>query len=216
MQLIQNILLEIIRLPMVLLWRLSGWKISQPLPPDDKLVLTGAPHTTNWDYYRFLTAIAYLHRRPYVTIKKELFFPPLGWLLRALGGVAIDRKNPKDIAHQIAEKVKHTDRILMVFTPEGTRSYTDHWKAGFYHVAMEADVRILCIALNYKEKTIYFDLVFKPTGDIEADFERIREYQETYGDGKFPENVSKVALRPKDIEAAKQAAWSQTPVTQNP
>ena len=213
MKLIQNILLEIARVPMLLLWYLSGWKVSQPLPPDDKLVLTGAPHTTNWDYYRFLTAIFYLRRRPYVTIKKELFFPPLGWILRALGGVSIDRQNPKDIAHQIAEKIKRTDRILMIFTPEGTRGYTDHWKAGFYNVAMEADVRILCVAINYKEKTLYFDLVFKPTGDIEADFELIKAYQAKYGHGKYPENAGKLELRPKDIESAKQAA--QAAVAQN-
>jgi 1-acyl-sn-glycerol-3-phosphate acyltransferase len=210
---LQQILLEIVRLPMLCLWYLSGWQISQPLPPDDRLVLTGAPHTSNWDYYRFLTAICYLRRRPYVTIKKELFFPPLGWVLRLLGGVAIDRQNPKGITQQIAEKVKNTERILMIFTPEGTRGYTDHWKAGFYHVAMAADVRILCVAVNYETKTLYFDLVFKPTGDIEADFEQIKAYQAQYGRGKFAANAGLVALRPKDIESARQAKMMETAET---
>ena len=198
MKFIQNLFLDIARLPVLLLWRLTGWKITQPLPPDAKLVITGAPHTTNWDYYLFLLAIFYLRRRPYVTIKKELFFPPLGWILRLFGGVPIDRQNPKGIVEQIIEKVKNTNRILMVFTPEGTRSYTEYWKPGFYRVAMEADTRILCVAVNYPEKTLYFDLLFKPTGDIEADFEQIKVYQETYGHGKYPENEGKVALRPRE------------------
>ena len=199
MKFIQNLFLDIARLPVLLLWRLTGWTISQPLPPDAKLVITGAPHTSNWDYYLFLLAISYLRRRPYVTVKKELFFPPLGWILRLFGGVPIDRQNPKGIVEQIIEKVKKTDHILMVFTPEGTRSYTDYWKPGFYRVAMEADTRILCVAVNYPEKTLYFDLLFKPTGDIEADFEQIKAYQEQYGRGKYPQNEGKVALRPREM-----------------
>ncbi|MDQ7027186.1 MAG: 1-acyl-sn-glycerol-3-phosphate acyltransferase [Anaerolineae bacterium] len=209
MKFIQRILLETIRLPIVLLWYLSGWQISQPIPPDTRLVVTGAPHTSNWDYYLFLLAITYLRRRPFVTVKKELFFPPVGWILRLLGGVSIDRQHPKGIVEQITEKVKNTKPILMVFTPEGTRSYTDHWKAGFYHVALGADTRILCVALNYEEKILYLDLVFKPTGDIEADFEQIKAYQEQYGRGKYPKNVGKVLLRPKDIAQARQKATEQ-------
>src|SRR5690606_23531305 len=122
----------------MILWGLSGWKMSkpQPIPPDKRLVVTGAPHTTNWDYYLFLIAIFYLRRRPYVTVKKELFFPPVGWFIKLFGGVPINRQNPKGVTHQITEKVKNTEPILMVFTPEGTRSHTDHWKTGFYRVAL--------------------------------------------------------------------------------
>lgn len=209
MKFIQRILLEIVRLPVVLLWHLSGWQVSQPIPSDARLVVTGAPHTTNWDYYLFLIAIVYLRRHPFVTIKKELFFPPLGWILRLIGGVSIDRQQPKGIVEQITEKVKNTEPILMLFTPEGTRSYTDHWKAGFYHVALAADVRILCVALNYEEKKLYFDLVFKPTGDIEADFEEIKTYQEKYGHGKYPKNMSDVVLRPRDIAHTRQTSTEQ-------
>jgi 1-acyl-sn-glycerol-3-phosphate acyltransferase len=195
MKLLQRILLEIVRWPLVNLWHLTGWNVSQDLPDDPRLVITGAPHTTNWDYLVFLMAALHQRRRPYVTVKKELFFPPLGWILHLLGGLSIDRQNPGDIARQIAEKIREADSILMVFTPEGTRGHTKFWKTGFYYVALEADVPILCGAINWQEKVVYLDLRIEPTGDIEADFELIKAYQEKHGRGLYPENEGVLAIR---------------------
>lgn len=37
-----------------------------------------------------------------------------------------------------------------------------------------------------------------PSADIEADFALIREFYDTYGHGKYPENAGVVALPPKE------------------
>lgn len=200
MKWLQQIILEIFRYPILGLWYLSGWRTESDFPPDEKLVLTGAPHTSNWDYIVALLAAYEQRRRLNVTIKSELFFPPLGWILRGLGGVPIERSKSQNLVDQIADRFNETDRMIMIFTPEGTRSYTDYWKTGFYWAAVEAKVRILCVAINWEQKRVHFGLVFEPSGDIEADFEKIKAYQEKYGSGLKPENESKIALRPRKTE----------------
>lgn len=200
MQWLQQIILEVFRYPILGLWYLTGWGTKGDFPPDAKLVLTGAPHTSNWDYIVALLAAYKLRRRLNVTIKSELFFPPLGWILRGLGGVPIERTKSQNLVEQIAERFAESERMVMIFTPEGTRSYTEYWKTGFYWAAIEANVRILCVAIDWDNKLVHFGLVFEPTGDIEADFEKIKEYQETYGSGLKPENESKIALRPRKPE----------------
>jgi 1-acyl-sn-glycerol-3-phosphate acyltransferase len=191
-------LLEIIRFPLVTIWHLAGWRISTNLPADRVLVVTGAPHTSMWDYLLFLCGILELRWRPVVTIKHTMFKPPIGWFLRWFGGIPIDRTRSNNMVDQLAEQIQQAPddvQTAYIFTPEGTRSYRDYWKTGFYWTAMKADVRILCAAVNYKEKRIYLDLVFKPSGNLEADFEMIRAYQEKHGVGLYPEKANKLALR---------------------
>ena len=73
---------------------------------------------------------------------------------------------------------------------------------------METDLPIMCAAINWQTKTITVDYMFKPTGDIEADMVKIREYQEKYGRGLYPEKENPVIVRPKEPqeEAVVEAA----------
>ncbi len=175
-------------------WDIRGWTVRTPLPDIDKVVITGAPHTTNWDYPHMLAGAAAMRRRPNVTIKKELFFPPLGWILRALGGIEIDREGSYNIVDQLADAIRKSDRFMMVFTPEGTRSYRDTWKTGFYYTALRSDATIVCAAIDYEQKFIDFGLVFKPTGNIIEDFERIKAYYARMGRALYPENANRVDI----------------------
>jgi 1-acyl-sn-glycerol-3-phosphate acyltransferase len=198
MELIKRVLFEIFRWPIVNLWYLTGWRVSQDKIDEPRLVITGAPHTSNWDYPMFLLAILHLRRQPFVTIKHTLFFPPIGFFLRLFGGMPIDRTKSHNLVEQMSNLLNSRELIWMVFSPDGTRKYQPNWKTGFYWVAVEADVPILCAAINYKTKTITLDLMFKPSGDIEADMIQIHEYQEKYAYGRYPENMNPVVLRPKE------------------
>ena len=76
-----------------LLTKVMGWTIDYELVPEDKCIILGVPHTSIWDFivsYLYYEAIGGTAK---CMIKKELFFPPLGWILRALGGFPIDRTN---------------------------------------------------------------------------------------------------------------------------
>lgn len=204
MQWFTNLILELLRPLLIGGWHLSGWRCSRPLPDVPKVIITAAPHTSNWDYPMALFAAYEQRRRLRVTTKKELFFFPLNLILRALGCIPIDRNASHNIVEQIAARLKEADRMAIIFTPEGTRGYTEYWKTGFYWAALEADVPIACATINYRDKCVYFELVFMPTGDLEADFEKIRAVQEQYGYGLHPDKTSKLALKPHDPAPSKE------------
>ena len=59
--------------------------------PEPKCLILGVPHTSGWDFiisYLFYTSIG---GKANVMVKKEFFWGPFGPLLRALGGVPVDR-----------------------------------------------------------------------------------------------------------------------------
>jgi 1-acyl-sn-glycerol-3-phosphate acyltransferase len=56
-------------------------------------ILVGAPHTSNWDFITMLLVMWQGGAHPRVLVKKQLFKGPLGWLLKAFGGVPLDRDN---------------------------------------------------------------------------------------------------------------------------
>lgn len=195
MSIIQRVLFEIFRAPLALMWYLMGWRLSIDELEDDKVILTGSPHTSNWDYMHFLLAAITLRRKIYVTIKSELFFFPLGPILKALGGIPIDRHSSHNFVEQLSERLNEADRMVLLFTPDGTRSYRPYWKTGFYWVAQETGIPVTLAIPDYRKKFVYMDYKFHPTGDIEEDFIKVRELQETYGYGLYHEKTNPVITR---------------------
>lgn len=195
MTFIGRILFEIFRFPLVFLWKLAGWRLTQDAIEDDKIVLTGAPHTSNWDYLHFLMAALTLRRKIYVTIKQELFFPPLGWILKALGGIPVDRHNSQNLVDELAQRLRESERMVLLFTPDGSRSYRPYWKSGFYWTALEAGVPIMLGIPDFRTKLINLDTKFIPSGNIEEDFVMIRDQQEKHGYGLYNEKANPVITR---------------------
>jgi 1-acyl-sn-glycerol-3-phosphate acyltransferase len=74
------------------LW-IFGWKINSTMPAEvhEKCVMICAPHTSNWDFPLAMWVMSVLKVRFRFTIKKEWMGFPLGWLMRSLGAIAIDR-----------------------------------------------------------------------------------------------------------------------------
>jgi 1-acyl-sn-glycerol-3-phosphate acyltransferase len=173
-----------------LYWLLKqfGWKIDQSAPANvNKAVVVVGPHTSNWDFIIGKIAFAHYKVNAKFLIKKELFFPPLGWILKPLGGIPVDRKRNNNITEQAVQYFNSNEKFYLVFTPEGTRSYNPNWKKGFYYIAQKANVPIYIAYIDYKNKTGGFDSLFMPTGDIEADIRHIKTVLSQYT-GKVPEN----------------------------
>ena len=84
------------------------------------------------------------------------------------------------------------DHFTLVMAPEGTRSLTNGWKTGFYWIAMEAKVPIVCAFIDYGTKTggLLPDVIH-PTGNMEADFELFRKAYASIVP-KFPEKMSPI------------------------
>jgi 1-acyl-sn-glycerol-3-phosphate acyltransferase len=101
-------------------------------PPSKKYVLIGAPHTSNWDFAVGLLGLWGGRIRARFLGKKELFKPPLGFLMRALGGIPVDRSRRANLVDQVAEIFKREEEIAILITPEGTRGRAPYWRTGFY------------------------------------------------------------------------------------
>jgi 1-acyl-sn-glycerol-3-phosphate acyltransferase len=168
--------------------RIAGWKIDQHAPQGiKKCVCVVGPHTSNWDFILGRMAFVMYGLKPKILIKKELFFFPLGMLLKALGGVPVDRKKNNNITDYASQLFKSSDQLYMIFTPEGTRSYNPNWKKGFYYIALKAEVPIYICYLDYERKIGGFKELFIPTGDVEQDIKYIKSVLSQFK-GRFPEN----------------------------
>ena len=155
---------------------LTGWQTDVILPKEKKFVLIGAPHTSNWDFPLGMLFFWTINLKIYWVAKIQMFWGPLHYLFTALGGIPVDRKSTTGFIEQIAERFKQTDEMVLTISPEGTRSKTEYWKSGFYHIAVAAGVPICLGYVDHDKKVLGFTEVLYPSGDINADMEIIAEY----------------------------------------
>lgn len=169
--------------------KLFGWKIDERSPAGvKKAVVVMGPHTSNWDFIIGKIAFAHYKVNAKFLIKKDLFFFPLGIILKAMGGVPVDRKKSNNnVTEQAVKYLNENETCFMVFTPEGTRSYQPKWKRGFYYIAQNANVPIYIGYIDYKKKIGGFHSLFEPTGDVEADINYLKTILSQF-EGRFPEN----------------------------
>jgi 1-acyl-sn-glycerol-3-phosphate acyltransferase len=175
------------------LYRLFGWKLEGEPPDALKYILVIAPHTSNWDFVIMLAMDLIVNLRSVWIGKESLFHSPLGPFFRAVGGVPIDRSSRSNMVDQVVQAFQQSERMVLALTPEGTRRKRDHWKSGFYHIAMDANVPLVFGILDYERRVAGFGPLFMPTGDIQADMEVIRDFFKDMR-GKFPENASDIRV----------------------
>ncbi len=165
-----------------------GWEIDKTTPQGvKKCVIVMGPHTSNWDFIIGKLAMYSYGIDTKILIKKEAFFFPIGYFLKLMGGIPVDRKKKNNITDQAVEYFNKSESLYMIFTPEGTRSYNPKWKKGFYYIAQKANVPIYIGYVDYEKKIGGFHSEFIPTGDVDADIESIKNVLKQFK-GKHPEN----------------------------
>lgn len=155
--------------------RLGGWRMVGEMPDVAKLVLIGAPHSSNWDGVWGFAAKMALGLDARILGKDTLFkVPLLGAYLRWLGVIPVDRSNAAGVAEQAAAMIRAADRMWFALAPEGTRRRVEKWKAGFWKIARAADVPVLPVYFHYPDKVIGVGPLWRMTDDFAADMARIR------------------------------------------
>jgi 1-acyl-sn-glycerol-3-phosphate acyltransferase len=179
-------------------FRLLGWKGVYYAPDVPKYVCIVAPHTSNFDFF-----IGFVYSRafpmPFANFlaKDSVFKGIAGWFMRNVGGIPVNRRERQNFARQIAEQFEQRKKLIIVITPEGTRSKTEYWKSGFYHIAMAAKVPIVMGIIDYGKKFITVGPWIMPTGDVDADLEKIRAvYAGSWG--RHPELQVEARFRPEN------------------
>lgn len=168
--------------------RIMGWRIVGEYPPIHKYIIAVVPHTANMDFVIGRLVGTVMRANIYFLIKKELFFFPLGAILRFMNAIPINRKSPKSVIETVVRKINETDRFVLAVTPEGTRSKVTRWKKGFYYIAQKSEIPILPASVDYGKKRIVFGELLYPGSDERADYKKLLDfYQSISPVGKYPE-----------------------------
>ena len=154
-----------------------GWKFKGEWPDIPKFVLIVAPHSSNWDFVAGLAAKWALGLQVRWLGKHTLFIPPLGWFMRAIGGVPVERSARHNVVSQSAHEFSVRDRFVLVITPEGTRKNVGSWRSGFWHVAKLANVPICPVAFDWGTRTMFIGPTTMPfEDDPDVGIARVRSY----------------------------------------
>lgn len=170
-----------------LMLTLAGWKIEGNFPDTSKMVLIVAPHTSNWDFPLGLMAKFALRLECRYIAKKSLFWWPLGAFMRAVGGVAIDRSAAGDVVEGAARAFRERPAMVLVITPEGTRSKVERWKSGFHRIALATGAPVALAVFDYSCKVIRLGPSFEATPDYERDLAAMQTHV-TASMARHPEN----------------------------
>ncbi|WP_017605639.1 1-acyl-sn-glycerol-3-phosphate acyltransferase [Nocardiopsis alkaliphila] len=157
-------------------WSFSRWRLVSQPAPDRPTVLIGAPHTSNWDFMFMLAITWSLGIDVRWLGKKSLFRGWRGPIMRALGGIAVDRSDPGRVVAEVVERVRAGEIFSLVVTPDGTRGAHTHWKSGFYRIALETEMPVTLGFVDRTTMTTGLGPTFALTGDIPSDMDRIRSF----------------------------------------
>lgn len=176
------------------LLRLAGWRLVSPTSLPDKYVAILYPHTSNWDFVVALAAAQGLRVPLAFLAKHTLFEGPLGGFFRAVGGIPVRRSTHENVVSQVTRILAEKERIVLALAPEGTRQRTDHWRSGFYYIALESRLPLALAFIDASTRTVGIGPLIELTGDRDRDMEVIRAF---YADkrGLRPGNEGTIALR---------------------
>ena len=152
------------------LWLLTraGWRFEGAMPDIPKFVVIVAPHTSNWDFPVGLLAKWALGFDAHWWGKDSLFLPPLGWFMRANGGIPVQRRQSSKVVETTIDAFRTNERFALALAPEGTRKKVTKWRTGFWHVAKGAQVPICCVAFDWTRKVIRLGPTTMPDEDDQA------------------------------------------------
>lgn len=171
--------------------RLLGWRIEGAIPDLPKMILIGAPHTSNMDGVLGIATLVALGLKAGTMIKESAFKGVMGPILRGFGAIPINRKSPKGVVEQSIDAFTNREQLLLLIAPEGTRHGAAEWKRGFYHIAAGAKVPVLPAAANYARKVVTFGPPLTATGNYAADLHVLVDFIAAYGSPRHPERLSK-------------------------
>ena len=145
--------------------------------------------------------------------KDSLFRSWRGPVMRALGGIPVDRKNPQHVVDEVVALIRSGENFSLVVTPDGTRKGHSHWKSGFYRIARETGMPVVLGYVDRTTKTTGLGTTLELTGNVAKDMDRIRAF---YADksGFHPEH--RVERRLRDETGTADNAETAGPETSDP
>ena len=170
-------------------FRLMKWQFSDVFPENKKLILIIAPHTSNMDFLMGKLIFCVIGKKPHFMIKEQWFRPPIGWIMKAIGGVPVNRTSSSGTVKSLIEHLQNDEEFILNITPEGTRSRVKRWKRGFYKLSLQTGIPILPGYIDYKKKKIGVGKLIYPTGNYDADSQYLKSFYKNVT-ARHPENFN--------------------------
>jgi len=163
-------------------------------PPVPKGIIVVYPHTSNWDFI-----VGMLYRigvgLPVRWMGKDTLFRwPVRRLFLSLGGISVNRQERSGFVDALLAEFARNDWMWLAVAPEGTRARTDHWKSGFYRIAVAGGFPVGLGYIDYATRTVGIDTYLSLTGVPSQDFARIRAFYAGKR-GRRPEKQGDIRLR---------------------
>jgi 1-acyl-sn-glycerol-3-phosphate acyltransferase len=173
--------------------RLIGWRVEGDVPAEPRYVAIAAPHTSYWDFPHMIAFGFATDQYISFLMKASMFKGPLAPVFRKLGGIPVDRSGSFGLVDSVVREFEKNDQLIIVIAPEGTRSKRDHWKSGFYNIAVKADVPIALGFMDYENKVVGYGPLLIPSGDEAGDASMMADF---YDDkrGKYPDQATPASL----------------------
>ncbi|HUL55615.1 MAG TPA: lysophospholipid acyltransferase family protein [Usitatibacter sp.] len=152
------------------------FRVEGEIPDCPKLVVSVAPHTSNWDFLVGMGAMFALDLKLNFLAKHTLFRAPLGAFFRWMGGIPVDRTSAHGVVGDAVQAFESSERLVLAIAPEGTRSRVAHFKSGFLHIARGARVPLLLAAFDWGERCVRLGPLFEMSDDTAADLARIEAF----------------------------------------
>jgi 1-acyl-sn-glycerol-3-phosphate acyltransferase len=180
------------------LLRCLGWQVHFEGFPSLQGIAVVYPHTSNWDAPIMFLAKWACGVQVMFWGKDTLFrIPVLGWWLRWLGGVPVMRTAAGGVVGQATRlfeqhKADHS-YFWLGLAPEGSRKYNPGWRSGFYQTALQAQVPVCLIKLDYSVREVSVRDFVNLSGDGDRDMARIAHVYAGVR-GLVPSNAAPVQL----------------------
>lgn len=159
---------------------MAGWRITGRIPDEPKFVLTGGPHTSNWDFVFALMSVWKLELDVHWIGKHTIFKWPFKRLFEYFGGIPVDRRNPGTLLRDVLNGFGGDEGFILALSPEGTRSKVKRLKPGFHRFARKAGVPIIPAGMDFRTKTLHYGDVIHPGEDFATDAGRLRAFWEDF------------------------------------
>lgn len=166
---------------------LGNWEVVGQLPDVPKAIIPIAPHTSNWDFIVGLMVKFRLGLQVRFLGKHTLFWFPLKYLMTRLGGIPVQRHSAHGVVGTMCDAFANHQQLILVIAPEGTRKKVSAWKTGFLHIAKQAEVPIIPVALDYARREVVIGDALHITGEIDEELAKVQAFT-GQAQGRIAEN----------------------------
>ena len=155
-------------------FRIFGWRVEGEFPNRGKAIVALVPHSSNTDFFLTIAFIWATGMKASFLIKHTVFWYPLGNIIRALGGIPVDRSQQNGLVRDVTRQFQEKSKLILGITPSGTRRPVSEWKDGFARISAAAKVPVVPAVLNYRTKTVRLAPLIEGVTEIQQIMNRVR------------------------------------------